>query len=114
MTIGEGEQYVAQMSASNDRGNALNNMGGRCQMNRLIDTVAKTVEAYGYCSYTDLITIRSLRSAILPGKPHTCELTGGTGKFQGQQSSIITTSMPVKITYEGTLQIGAIRTERKS
>ena len=52
MLIGEGKQYVAQnliMSASNDQGNAvLNNMGGRCQMNRLIDTVAKTVEAHGY------------------------------------------------------------------
>ena len=42
------------MSASNDQGNAvLNNMGGRCQMNRLIDTVAKITEAHGYCAYTD-------------------------------------------------------------
>jgi hypothetical protein len=52
MPIGEGKQYLSQnfiMSASNDQGNAvLNNMGGRCQMNRLIDTVAKTVEAHGY------------------------------------------------------------------
>jgi hypothetical protein len=67
MPIGEGKQYVAQnliMSASNDQGNAvLNNMGGRCQMNRLIDTVAKIVEAHGYCAYTDPITIRSFRSA---------------------------------------------------
>jgi len=57
MPIGEGKQYLSQnfiMSASNDQGNAvLNNMGGRCQMNRLIDTVAKTVEAHGYCAYTD-------------------------------------------------------------
>jgi hypothetical protein len=40
MLVGEGKQYVAQnliMSASNDQGNAvLNNMGSRCQINRLI------------------------------------------------------------------------------
>ena len=57
MLIGEGKQYVAQnliMSASNDQGNAvLNNIASRCQMNRLIDTVAKTTEAHGYCVYTD-------------------------------------------------------------
>jgi hypothetical protein len=44
-------------------------------------------------------------AAIVAIKPKTCELTGGTGKFQGLQASIIITSMPVKSTYEGTLQI---------
>jgi hypothetical protein len=110
MPIGEGRQYVAQnliMSASNDQGNAvLNNMGGRCQMNRLIDTVAKTVEGHGYCAYTDADNDQIFEKCdFLPGKPNTCELTGGTGKFQGLQASIIITSMPVKSTYEGTLQI---------
>ena len=110
MLIGEGKQYVAQnliMSASNDQGNAvLNNMGGRCQMNRLIDTVAKTAEGHGYCAYTDDDNDQIFEKCdFLPGKPNTCELTGGTGKFQGLQASIIITSMPVKTTYEGTLQI---------
>jgi hypothetical protein len=53
-----------------------------------------------------LITTRSFEKCdFLPGQPNTCELTGGTGKFQGLQASIIITSMPVKSTYEGTLQI---------
>lgn len=34
-----------------------------------------------------------------------CELTGGTGKFQGLQASVAITSMPVKSTYEGAFQI---------
>jgi hypothetical protein len=57
MSIGEGKKYVSQnliMSASNDQGNAvLNNMGGRCQINRLIDAAAETVESHVYCAYTD-------------------------------------------------------------
>jgi len=93
MSIGDGKQYVAQnliMSASNDQGNAvLNNMGGRCQMNRLIDTVAKIVEAHGYCAYTGADNDQIFEKCdFLPGKPNTCELTGGTGKFQGLQGSL--------------------------
>jgi hypothetical protein len=57
MEIGEGKQYLQVnliMSASNDQGNPiLNNMGGRCQLNRLIDTAAKSFETHGYCTYTD-------------------------------------------------------------
>jgi hypothetical protein len=34
-----------------------------------------------------------------------CELTGGTGKFQGLQASVAITSIPVKSAYEGALQI---------
>jgi hypothetical protein len=109
MSIGEGKQYVSQnliMSASNDQGNAvLNNMGGRCQLNRLIDTVTKTVESHGYCAYTDADNDQIFEKCdFLPGKPNTCELTGGTGKFQGLQASIIITSNVVKSPYEGTLQ----------
>src|SRR5262249_17875000 len=108
MPIGEGKQYLTQnliMSASNDQGNAvLNNMGGRCQMSRLIDTGAKTVEAHGYCAYTDADNDQIFEKCdFLPGKPNTCELTGGTGKFQGLQGSIIITNAPVKSTYEGAL-----------
>ena len=109
MSIGEGKQYVSQnliMSASNDQGNpVLNNMGGRCQINRLIDTAANTVESHGYCAYTDADNDQIFEKCdFLPGKPNTCELTGGTGKFQGLQGSIIITSAPVKSTYEGTMQ----------
>ena len=110
MPIGDGKQYAQVnyiMSASNDQGNAvLNNMGGRCQMNRLIDTVAKTVEAHGYCAYTDADNDQIFENCdFLPGKPNTCELTGGTGKFQGLQASVIITATPVKSTYEGAQQI---------
>ena len=80
----------------------LNNMGGRCQINRLIDAAAKTVESHGYCAYTDADNDQIFEKCdFLPGKPNTCELTGGTGKFQGLQASIIITSAPVKSTYEG-------------
>jgi hypothetical protein len=110
MQIGDGKQYVQVnyiMSASNDQGNAvLNNMGGRCQMNRLIDTSAKTMESHGFCAYTDADNDQIFEKCdFLPGKPNTCELTGGTGKFQGLQASITITSMPVKSTYEGTQQL---------
>jgi hypothetical protein len=110
MSIGDGKQYVQVnyiMSASNDQGNAvLNNMGGRCQLNRLIDTSAKTTETHGFCAYTDADNDQIFEKCdFLPGKPNTCELTGGTGKFQGLQASITITSTPVKSTYEGAQQI---------
>jgi hypothetical protein len=110
MPIGDGKQYVQSnniMSASNDQGNPiLNNMGGRCQLNRLIDPTAKTVETHGYCSYADADNDQIFEKCdFLPGKPNTCELTGGTGKFQGLQASIIIMSTPVKSNYDGTLQI---------
>jgi hypothetical protein len=110
MSIGDGKQYVQSnsiMSASNDQGNPiLNNMGGRCQLTRLIDPAAKTVETHGYCSYTDADNDQIFEKCdFLPGQPNTCELTGGTGKFQGLQASIVITTTPVKSTYDGTLQI---------
>jgi hypothetical protein len=50
MDIGEGKQI---MSASNDQGNPiLNNMGGRCQLLRLMDN-GEVVANHGYCTYTD-------------------------------------------------------------
>jgi hypothetical protein len=110
MLIGDGKQYVQTnniMSASNDLGNPiLNNMGGRCQLNRLIDPAAKTMETHGYCSYADADNDKIFEKCdFLPGKPNTCELTGGTGKFQGLHASIVITSTPVKSTYDGTLQL---------
>jgi hypothetical protein len=101
MPIGDGKQYVQFnyiMSASNDQ--------GRCQINRLIDTPAKTTESHGYCAYTDADNDQIFEKCdFLPGKPNTCELTGGTGKFQGLQASIIITSVLVKSTDEGAQQL---------
>jgi len=110
MPIGGGKEYVQVnmvMSAVNDLGNpVLNNMGGRCQLNRLIDGSAKTVETHGFCTYTDADNDQIFEKCdFLPGSPNTCELTGGTGKFQGLQAPIVITSMPVKSTYEDALQI---------
>jgi hypothetical protein len=109
MPIGDGKQYLQVnyiMSASNDQGNAvLNNMGGRCQLTRLIDASAKTTETHGYCAYTDADNDQIFEKCdFLPGQPNTCVLTGGNGKFQGLQASIIITTTPVKSTYEGTQQ----------
>jgi hypothetical protein len=75
MPIGDGKQYLQVnyiMSASNDQGNAvLNNMGGRCQLNRLIDaSSAKPVESHGYCTYTDADNDQSLKNATCcPANP---------------------------------------------
>ena len=107
MDIGDGKQYLQVnliMSASNDQGNPiLNNMGGRCQLTRLID--GKTVESHGYCAYTDNDNDMIFEKCdLLPGKPNTCVLTGGTGKFQGLQASVVITNTVVKSTYEGTYQ----------
>jgi hypothetical protein len=110
MQIGDGKQYVQVnyiMSASNDQGNAvLNNMGGRCQLNRLIDASSKGSETHGFCTYTDTDNDQIFEKCdFLPGAPNTCMLTGGTGKFQGLQGSIIITSTPVKTTFEGAQQL---------
>ena len=33
----------------------MNNMGGRCQLSRMIDPLAKTVETHGFCTYIDSV-----------------------------------------------------------
>jgi len=115
MTIGDGTQYVQInliMLAVNDQGNPiLNNMGGRCQLTRLIEG-GKPTEQHGYCTYSDADNDQIFekcdvaRGQALPaGATNMCELTGGTGKFQGLQASVAITSIPVKSTYEGALQI---------
>jgi hypothetical protein len=100
-----GKQYQAVNMASNDQGNPiLNNMGGRCQLTRLIDGT-KSVELHGYCTYTDNDNDLIFEKCdFLPGRPNTCELTVGTGKFQGLQASIVITTTLVKSTYEGAFQ----------
>jgi hypothetical protein len=110
MPIGGGKEFVlanSAMAASNDAGNpVLNNMGGRCQLARTIDTAANTVETHGYCAYTDAAGDQIFEKCdFLPGAPNKCELTGGTGKFEGLQASIIITTEVVKSNYEGILQI---------
>jgi hypothetical protein len=114
MLIGDGKQYLQVnliMSASNDQGNPiLNNMGGRCQLNRLNDTAAKSVETHGYCTYTDndgdLIFEKCdfVPAAGQGAATNNCVLTGGTGKFQGLQASIVITNTVLKSTYDGTYQ----------
>ena len=105
----DGKQYVQTdsiMTAKNDQGNPiLNDMGGRCQLARLLDPAAKTMEIHGYCNYSDVDNDQIFEKCdFIPGKPNTCELTGGTGKFTGLQASIIITVTPVKSTYPGTMQ----------
>jgi hypothetical protein len=106
-----GECASSTQSASNDQGNPiLNNMGGRCQLNRLNDTAAKSVETHGYCTYTDndgdLIFEKCdfVPAAGQGAATNNCVLTGGTGKFQGLQASIVITNTVLKSTYDGTYQ----------
>jgi len=94
------------MTASNDEGNPiLNNMGGRCQLSRIIDPSAKTVETHGFCTYVDSADDQIFEQCdFVPGAPNKCKLTGGTGKFEGLQADIIITASPVKTTYDGQLR----------
>jgi hypothetical protein len=106
MPIGGGKEYVMvnmAMTASNDEGNPiLNNMGGRCQLSRIIDQSAKTVGTHGFCTYVDSADDQIFEQCdFVPGAPNKCKLTGGTGKFEGLQADIVITANPVKTTYDG-------------
>jgi hypothetical protein len=110
MPIGEGKEFTVinmAMAASNDSGNpVLNNMGGRCQMARIFDTTTKALEQHGYCTYADNAGDEIFEQCdFLPGAPNDCKLTGGTGKFQGIEASLVITAAPVKSNYDGMLQI---------
>jgi hypothetical protein len=110
MPIGGGKEYAVinqAMTASNDRGNPiLNNMAGRCQFSRLVDTAAKTVELHGYCTYADNDGDQIFEQCdFVPGAPNNCKLTGGTGKFQGLEASLVITASPVKSNYDGIAQV---------
>ena len=110
MAIGPGKEFVVlnmAMTASNDTGNpVLHNMGGRCQFARTIDTSAKTTEQHGFCTYADNDGDQIFEQCdFLPGAPNNCKLTGGTGKFEGLEASIVITAAPVKNNYDGIAQI---------
>jgi len=110
MSIGGGKEFLLinqAMAASNDAGNpVLNNMGGRCQLSRLADPSAKTVEIHGYCNYADNQGDQIFEKCdFLPGAPNNCELTGGTGKFEGLHGELTITIVPVKGNFEGLSQV---------
>lgn len=110
MSIGDGKEYTLltyAMTASNDAGNPiLNNMGGRCLFERTVDTAAKTREQHGFCTYVDndgdQIFEKCNLAAGTAGMG--CQLTGGTGKFQGLQADLAITVGPLKSNYEGIAQ----------
>jgi len=109
MPIGGGKEYAVlnyAMTASNDQGNPiLNTVAGRCQFSRLVDTSAKTVEQHGYCTYADNDGDQIFEQCdFVPGAPNNCKLTGGTGKFQGLEASLVITAWPVKSNYDGIAQ----------
>ena len=110
MPIGGGKEYALisyAMTATNDGGNPiLNNMAGRCQLTRLVDTSAKTAELHGYCTYADNDGDQIFEQCdFMPGAPNNCKLTGGTGKFQGLEAQLVITSSPLKSNYEGIFQM---------
>jgi hypothetical protein len=109
MAIGEGKEFAvmtAAMTASNDAGNPiLNNMGGRCLFTRTVDTSAKTSELHGFCTYSDNDGDQIFEKCdFLPGAPNSCQLTGGTGKFDGLRADLVITSQPLKSNYDGIVQ----------
>jgi len=110
MPIGGGKEFVVinqAMAASNDAGNpVLHNMAGRCQLTRLTDPSAKTVEMHGFCAYADKEGDQIFEQCdFLPGAPNNCRLAGGTGKFESLQASLIITASVVKSDYDGIGQV---------
>ncbi len=106
MPVGDGKEFVVinqAMAASNDAGNpVLNNMGGRCELTRLADPSAKTIELHGFCTYVDSAGDQIFEQCdFLPGAPNNCKLTGGTGKFEGLQAALVISGVPLKSNYEG-------------
>ena len=63
------------------------------------------MEQHGFCTYVDNDGDQIFEQCdFLPGSPN-CKLTGGTGKFEGLEASVVITAAPVKSNYEGILQI---------
>ncbi|MEA3159800.1 MAG: hypothetical protein QOD95_1348 [Gammaproteobacteria bacterium] len=110
MPIGDGKEFVVMnqaMAASNDAGNpVLHNMAGRCQLTRLADPSAKTVEMHGFCTYADKEGDQIFEQCdFLPGAPNNCKLTGGTGKFESLQAALVITSDLLKSNFDGIGQV---------
>jgi hypothetical protein len=107
MPIGDGKEFVVMnqaMAASNDAGN--HNMAGRCQLTRLADPSAKTVEMHGFCTYADKEGDQIFEQCdFLPGAPNNCKLTGGTGKFESLQAALVITSDLLKSNFDGIGQV---------
>jgi hypothetical protein len=110
MPIGGGREFVLvnqAMAASNEAGNpVLNNMGGRCQLSRLADPSAKTVEIHGFCTYVDKDGDQVFEQCDwMPGFPNNCNITGGTGKFEGLQAALVVTIDPLRSNFDGISQV---------
>jgi len=110
MPVGGGKEFELMdqaMVVKNDAGNpVLNNMGGRCQMSRLRDPSAKTVELHGFCTYVDKDGDQTFEQCdFVPGQPNSCKIIGGTGKFDGLKADLIITVQPLKSNFEGINQV---------
>lgn len=106
MPLGNGKEFVVinqAMTASNDAGNPiLHDMGGRCLFGRLTDSSAKTAELHGFCNYIDKDGDQIFEQCdFLPGAPNNCSVTGGTGKFEKLQASLVITVKFLKSNYDG-------------
>jgi hypothetical protein len=110
MPVGGGREFALMdqaMAASNEAGNpVLNNMGGRCQLSRLTDPSAKTVEIHGFCTYVVKDGDQTFEQCdFLPGQSNNCKITGGTGKFEGLQASLVIIVDPIKGNFDGISQV---------
>ncbi len=110
MPIGGGKEFTVMnmaMTASNDAGNPiLNKMGGRCQFTRTTDTSTKASEQHGFCTYADNDGDQIFEQCdATPGSAMKCQLTGGTGKFDGVHADLVITGTPLKSNYDGIAQL---------
>src|ERR1700694_5636821 len=110
MPIGGGKEFVVvnqAMAASNDAGTpVLHNMGGRCQLTRLADPSAKTVEFHGFCTYADKEGDQIFEQCdFLPGAQNTCKVFGRTGEIEMPQAALVTTLDLLKNNFDGISQI---------
>jgi hypothetical protein len=95
MPIG-GREFVfinQAMAASNEAGNAVLNVGGRCQLSRLTDSSPKTAEIHRLCTYVDTDGDQLFEQCDwMPGYSNNCTITGETGKFEGLPAALVITS----------------------
>jgi hypothetical protein len=83
-----------------------NSVGGRCQITRLTDAAAKTVEIHGFCTYVDSDGDQIFEQCdFLPGAPNNCKLSGGTGKFEGLEAALVITSSAIKSNFDSISQV---------
>src|SRR6478736_6806768 len=75
-------------------------------LSRLTDPSAKTAEIRGFCTYVDKDGDQLFEQCDwMPASPNNCNITGGTGKFEGLQAALVVTIDPLKSNFDGISQV---------